>query len=195
MNIQHFAAALLVLGLTGCSGVAIDQPVGDRLTAEQREEFAGVWVSVQGDPETVEIRAAEDGRLILGHLKWNEKGQEFQADSQAIEPRRLGGQTFLYFQPDGKVDEFGFVQVLLKPKGSMEIYLPDPDSFRSAVDSGTLPGRVEVSEKNKQQFKVQLQAESSATRRFLSSSDWRKHYRKDPLVMRKLTAIVKSAGQ
>lgn len=193
MNIPRLAFALLILISGGCSVVVIDEPVGDQFTPEQLQEFVGVWVNEKGDPSPVEFRATDDGRLITGNLKWDEEQQKFEVETQVLLPRQLAGQTYLYF-PDSKLEhKHLFVRVELQQNQKMVIYLPEPDSFRAAVEGGTLPGRVEVTDEKKQHFSVYLQAQSEATRKFLASADWQKYYTKEPLVLNRLKASAEPA--
>ena len=193
MNIFRLAFALLMLISGGCSVVVIDEPVGDQLTPEQLQEFVGVWVNTKGDPSPVEFRAANDGRLITGNLKWDEEQQKFEVEIQVLLPRRLASQTWLYF-PDSKLENRHlFVRVELQEDQRMVIYLPEPDGFRAAVESGTLPGRVEVTDEEKKHFTVHIQGQSKATREFLASPDWRKYYTKEPLVLNRLKAAAEPA--
>lgn len=197
MNARRIAAALVIVAASGCSVVTIDAPVGEQLTSQEKQAFVGVWRDPDSDSSPGEFRLASDGRIVIGSLKWDEQQQTFQAESTPLELRKLGGQTYLY-SPAGKSNsgQFFFARVeLTRDRKKLQIYTPQPEKFRAAVESGALPGRVETSEskdEKKASFAVHLSAEDAATREFLASLNWRDYFAEKPVVMLRMT---KAAGK
>ena len=138
--------ASLFTSLTGCNPVLVDAPIGQTLDKADESWFVGSWI-IEGEEKDgyLEIRQRKDRKLIGGTLNWDDERGEYSAQSFTIEVRRVGTKAIYLFVKGDEEDWYSFARAKRLGDSTFELYLPDSDLYREAVEAGDLKGEVEIS--------------------------------------------------
>ena len=164
--IPHLMLAALIAGAIGCDSVVLDAPIGERLTSDANSSFAGRWID--DESEIFEIRQTKGGGLVSGALVWDEKTQQYRAQTQHIDSRRIGSAIYFLWRddPDG---DFGFFRIERTGESELTMHLPDPAKYRSAVEDGKLDG--DIIPKKNDSFTVRVHADSPSIKEIFGAMD------------------------
>lgn len=182
-NVLWFLVTLMVVG---CDTVTIDKPIGEKLGTPQRQLLVGRWET--SDQHMIELRWHTDGYLVGGSLSWDDKKQEFRTNNEKFEMRTIDDAVYAFMTSDGQTS---FVRIEFQDDDTIRLYPPEPDQFRSAVQSGLLPGNVK--EKNNR-FNVVVDSSDDKTLTFFKSTDWKQYYHDDPKMTIRRREFPKSDG-
>ena len=179
MNIFRFIALVALSTLVGCiDTVSIDVPTGDRVAADQLPQLVGRWT----DPEmnVQEIRFTKAGNLVSGSLDWDKATQKFLATTEELDIRKIGDVYYMYINFG---NDMSFFRLDLTDVDTIRMYIPAPDKFRTAVDTGMLTGKVAIAKNG--DFNVQITADERFSNGILFGADWRDFYMPDVGVLKR----------
>lgn len=137
----HFSLiGLIVVGLSACSSVLVEEPVGTRVADLDPEEWAGSWATGSGEVFVVRPRE-EPGTAWLGRVEEG-RGEPRLINTVAhVREAGDGEHSKWLVSVEGEPGEPHFWALLVLNGDTGAIYIPDPDAFRTLVAEGSLPGR------------------------------------------------------
>ena len=179
MNIPRFLALGVFATMIGCMDtVSVDVPAGDRVAAEHLSQLVGRWIDPEMNVE--EIRVTKAGNLISGSLYWDEATQKFLANNEDLDIRKIGDVYYMYVNLGNAIS---FLRLDLTDVDTIRIYIPAPDKFQTAVDSGMLTGKVTRAKNG--DLNVQITADEKFSNGILFGADWRDFYLPDMVVLKR----------
>ena len=182
LPIRNWLLAVTLASL-GCDSVTITEPFGAPVAPEQLKTVIGRWSDEESN--LIELRLSKTNELVGGHLTWDEETQRFVSKSDKLDIRTAENVNYIFYTED---KESSFVRVELIGDGHINFYLPYPDSFRNAVNSGSLNGIVTTKENG--HFHVKITADAKF-QEVLASDNWRHYYYPDLVVKYKRIPLAK----
>ena len=142
MKLSRFVGiGVVLLLLPACSSVMVEQPIGDIPLVLDSEDWEGAWL-LDGDLYMVQIVDSERGELRIAAIETTTDG-DFALETMTL-LLRDGGEWILGNLRDDDWEESGFALAVGKLQDDqLLILLPDVAKFRTLVEAGTLPGRLE----------------------------------------------------
>jgi hypothetical protein len=153
----------LLAAMVGCDVVTVDAPIGDPLSQAEMREFVGRWINQ--DSEVFDIMPGRDGRLAVGTLRWDEDAQTHQVENNVVDARKVG--DAIYFFVSGDKANFLFTRIERTGKSEFVRCDPDANSFRKAIASGQLEGKVIPADDD--DHTIQVKAASPLTEKAFSA--------------------------
>ena len=135
---RFLGIALVLLILSACQSVIVDEPIGEIPCVLDPEEWEGAWL-LDHEIMMVDVLDAENGVLRISGI---EKGQDgdLRVETMTIYVRD-GGAWLLGSMGDPEGEDPGYLWAAAKRQDD-QLILFEPDSlkFRALVEEGILPG-------------------------------------------------------
>jgi hypothetical protein len=173
MNAMRCFLLIIMLLSLGCDSVTITEPFGDTTVTEQLRNVAGRWSDEKNN--IFELRISKSNELIAGHLTWDDKSQQFVGKSEKVNVRTAENAIYIFVTDK----ETTFFRVEGINDGKIILYIPQPKSFREAVDAGLLTGS--VTKKENDHFHVNIKTDAKL-QELLASKKWKDYYYPDTVV-------------
>lgn len=174
------ALALLWL-LAGCDAVTLPEPLGG--TPVDAAALQGAWLAETPEPQTLHVRQPEPGRLLLAWVDWRQ--ERFVLDTGEALARRDGEQHYFSMRdPDQPDSGFLFVRYRQPAADRLELWPPQVEAFRQAVEQGQLAGRVLA---DRYSTRVLLTGPAEDLARFLGDAGSGQVWQTEPVRLRRLS--------
>lgn len=134
---------VLVLAVTGCTGVSSTHQVGAPLAEKKAKQFEGVWLGTKGDP--VFIKHIKDNELLIGSIEWDDTGH-FKVKQFTVFLTSLDDAQYLNYSfknKPGDEEEFVFCHMVAPDSETLVVHPPRDEIFQKAIEEGKLPGKIE----------------------------------------------------
>lgn len=155
------AVTLTLLAITGCKSVTTTSIVGTP-SAKDATSIEGIW---KFEDTVLYAKALENGQFMFANIDWKEN--QWKTGQRIATVTTIGQHTLLYVgtskpaegaddskpikdQPDEHYMFFKLIYYNDKPD-TLVAYIPNPDVFAKAIQSGKLKGDVERNSNDKVQ--------------------------------------------
>ena len=128
--------AAAMLSLSGCTGVYVSRPIGDRAHPLVPADWEGTWTPGNG---AIVTRVADAAGGKLQFVQSEVRDGAFVTKTENVIVRESGGWLFATIVDDSNPGRYEWARIKLD-EGQLAVWLPDKDAFRALVQSGKLKG-------------------------------------------------------
>ncbi len=155
----------LGLGVTACSTLTVQHPVGEPVPDEVGKTVEGWWGSHSKEKspgEDIHVKYLTDGAIRLAWVEWKEKEKKFRLNELTGLLTRYEGGLYLHLREPETQQEAAsaYLWFRVRPRESdtIVLWLPRVPAFAEAVKRGELAGQTIKNDERITASKAELEA-------------------------------------
>ena len=130
---------IMAITITGCNVVYTTQPIGERPSLIETSDWEGTWIN---EEKFLTFNVLDKAKGLL-RISWIEKDQG-QVKLESCKVHLLESGDWIFASIPDKDNPKQYLWGRIKQDGrQVVVWVPDSEKFKTLVEEGKLPGRVE----------------------------------------------------